>query len=243
MLHVTLIRHGLLRVHGYVRYVVRRHMRRHSRSARLRGQVRIGRLLRRFDLVGIVDAILVALGRLRRVQASLDEILSLRLGYQRLELGGGKCVHKPSLRHDKQQNLSARQNRQLVCLLHYSGLALGEGDVTTRLVANELYLNFATLATSLLIIIIVVVRDTSALALDATVFCRAGIAIADVGIVEFGGRSLIVLVCDVGHFYRGTTIVSRTKKAKMVEILFWSWCRRPILDLALSGEALGCSRL
>jgi hypothetical protein len=29
----------------------------------------------------------------------------------------------------------------------------------------------------------------------------------------------------------------------MVEMLFWSWCRRPILDLALSGEALFCRRL
>lgn len=34
----------------------------------------IGRFLGRFDLVGIIDTILVALGRLRCIQASLDVI-------------------------------------------------------------------------------------------------------------------------------------------------------------------------
>ena len=51
-------------------------------------------------------------------------------------------------------------------LLHDAGFALGEGDVTTRLILNELNINLPSLAARLVIIIVVVVRsraDTRAL--------------------------------------------------------------------------------
>ena len=82
-------------------------------------------------------------------------------------------------------------------LLHDAGLALGEGDVATRLVADELDLNLAPLATTLLVVIIVVVGRTRARTLDAAAL---SCAIADgMRIVELGRGGLVVLIGDVGH--------------------------------------------
>lgn len=84
-------------------------------------------------------------------------------------------------------------------LLHDTSLSLGKGDVATRLVADELDLNLATLAIALLIIIVVVVGGRGTLALHTTRFGR-GAAIANgLGIVKLGGRGLVVLVGDVCH--------------------------------------------
>lgn len=52
----------------------------------------------------------------RGVVAYLDKVLPFRLGDEGLELGGGESIDKARLGHDKQQNLSARQDRQFVCL-------------------------------------------------------------------------------------------------------------------------------
>ena len=52
-------------------------------------------------------------------------------------------------------------------LLHDAGLALGEGDVTTRLVLDELDLDLAALTAALVVVVIVVVGGIAdALALD-----------------------------------------------------------------------------
>jgi hypothetical protein len=85
-------------------------------------------------------------------------------------------------------------------LLHNTGLALGEGDVATRLVGDELDLDLATLSATFLIIVVVVVGgDAGSRALRAAGVARR-VAIADsVGVVKVVGRSLIVLVGDVGH--------------------------------------------
>lgn len=83
-------------------------------------------------------------------------------------------------------------------LLHDTGLSLGESDVATRLVADELDLNLAALAAALLVIIIVVVGGRSALSLDAATLSCGSIAIAGVGVVDLSGRGLVVLG-DVGH--------------------------------------------
>ena len=56
--------------------------------------------------------------------------------------------------------------REEAHLLHDPGFALGEGDVTTRLILNELNVNLPPLTARLVIIIVVVVRsraDTRAL--------------------------------------------------------------------------------
>ncbi len=84
-------------------------------------------------------------------------------------------------------------------LLHDAGLALGKGNVSARLVADELDLNLAALASALLVIVVVVVGRRSTLALDAArLGWRAAIA-NRVGVVEVGGRALVVLIGDVGH--------------------------------------------
>lgn len=82
-------------------------------------------------------------------------------------------------------------------LLHDTGLSLGKGDVATRLVADELDLNLATLAVTLLVIVVVVVSGRSALPLDAATLGWGSAAIASV-VVDLGGRGLVVLG-DVGH--------------------------------------------
>jgi len=87
-------------------------------------------------------------------------------------------------------------------LLHDTSFALGEGDVATRLVADELDLNLATLAAALFVVVVIVVGRARARALDATALCGGIVAIADrMRLVEFGGRRLVVLVGDVGHFW------------------------------------------
>lgn len=83
-------------------------------------------------------------------------------------------------------------------LLHDTSFPLGESDVPTRLVADELDLNLATLTTALIIVVFIVIRGTLSRTLDtATLGCTA----IGLRIVEFGGRRLVVLFCDVGHCF------------------------------------------
>jgi hypothetical protein len=92
-------------------------------------------------------------------------------------------------------------------LLHDAGLALGEGDVATRLVGDELDLDFSSLAATLVIVVVVVVGDALSRALGATALSSGRGAIADgVGIVELDRRLLIVLISDVGHYCRDSAI-------------------------------------
>lgn len=202
LLHIVLVRQCLLRIHWHVGHVVARHVRvlRHARSAGLRWwDVLVGRFFWRFDLVAAVDTVLVAGTGLGRIQTGLDQVLALGLCDQRLELGCGKSVDKTGLGNDKKKNLGASQHREFIGLLHDTGLALGKGDVATRLVANELDLDLATFAIALLIIIVVVVWCRSTLSLD-TARLGSGVAIANgLGLVEFVGRGLVVLVGDVCH--------------------------------------------
>lgn len=69
-------------------------------------------------------------------------------------------------------------------LLHDASLSLGEGDVSTRLVRDELDLNLSALASRLVIVIIVVVGGRCASSLDAA---RFSAAIAHGVLIEAGG--------------------------------------------------------
>lgn len=82
-------------------------------------------------------------------------------------------------------------------LLHDAGLALRKGDVAARLVRNELDLDLASLATTLLIVI-VIAASRWARTFDASgTLARSAVSGR---IVELGGRGLVMLVRDVGHF-------------------------------------------
>lgn len=83
-------------------------------------------------------------------------------------------------------------------LLHDAGLALGEGDVATRLVRDELDLDLPPLAARLVIVVVVVVGGRGTLALDAAVLAR-GAAVPDGVVVEGRRGGRVVLVGDVGH--------------------------------------------
>lgn len=199
-LHIALIGQGLLGIHGDIGGHVssRPHVRvlGDAWAAGLRWEMAWG-LLGRVDLVTAVYPILAARRRLGCIEARLDKVLPFRLGDEGLELGGGESIDKARLGHDKQQNLSARQDRQFVCLLHDSRFPLGEGDVATRLVADKLDLNLPPLTAALLVVVVVIV-GSGARSLDAATL--AGGAIANrMRVVELGGRRLVVLVGDVGH--------------------------------------------
>ena len=51
------------------------------------------------------------------IETGLDEILSLRLGDERLELSGRESVDQPGLRHDEEQYLGSSQRRKLISLV------------------------------------------------------------------------------------------------------------------------------
>ena len=51
------------------------------------------------------------------VQTRLDEILSFRLGDERLELSGRESVDQSGLRHDEEQYLNSGQGRKLISLI------------------------------------------------------------------------------------------------------------------------------
>ena len=79
--------------------------------------------------------------------------------------------------------------RSCTYLLHDTSLALGEGDVTTRLVLDELDFDLPALATWLVVVVVIVVGGAGARTLDA-----ASLAIA---ILE-----LVVVVVGVGWILR-----------------------------------------
>lgn len=109
-----------------------------------------------------------------------------------------------------------RVGGQSTDLLHDAGLALGKGNVAARLVADELDLNLATLASALFVIVVVVVGRRRALALDAArLGGRAAIA-NRVGVVEVAGRALLVLFGDVGHGWEQETILRRRKSGRCI---------------------------
>lgn len=91
-----------------------------------------------------------------------------------------------------------RDNDDNTDLLHDTGFALGKGNVTTRLVLDELDFNLSSLTTGLVIIVVVVVGGSSgrrgALPLDASVLGHA-IAIA---LVIVGRRRVCLFL--VGNF-------------------------------------------
>lgn len=86
--------------------------------------------------------------------------------------------------------------------------------MATRLVADKLDLDLATLAAALLVVIVVVVGGAGAGALDSARFGRG--AIAGGVLVKVGRRRLVVLVGDVGHVvgFCGLGITKSLKKAK-----------------------------
>ena len=88
-------------------------------------------------------------------------------------------------------------------LLHDAGLALGKGNVATRLVLDELDLNLATLAAGL--VVVVVVLFLVARALDAAIgilLAVGAIVVGGVCIVVDGRRRVLVVFGDFGgHGY------------------------------------------
>jgi hypothetical protein len=111
-------------------------------------------------------------------------------------------------------------------LLHDTSFSLGERDVATRLVGNELDLNLATLTATLLIIVVIVISDAVAWSLDAAALGTV-VAIADgVRVVQVASGGLVVLISNIGHCLclRRATAWSvcdgiTKEKPKMVEML------------------------
>lgn len=69
--------------------------------------------------------------------------------------------------------------------------------MTARLVGDELDLNLSPLASRLIVVIVIVVGGRGTLAFDAARF--DWIPVSDGMLIEGGGRTLVVLIRDVGH--------------------------------------------
>lgn len=162
------------------------------------------------------------------VGSYLDQVLALGLGHQGLELGGGESVDETSLGDNKQKDLGASKDRQFVgliwslsvktklglrgstrrvaCedrattnLLHDTSLSLGESDVTTRLVLDELDFNLSSLAARLVVVVVIVVGGRGvggALSLDASLFGRNAVVVGRGRVAVSGIGDLISHCCE-----------------------------------------------
>lgn len=83
-------------------------------------------------------------------------------------------------------------------LLHDTSLSLGEGNVTTRLILDKLDLDLPSLATGLVVVIVVVVGRRWALAFGAAACVEGAVAIASVVVSTW--RGVVVVIGNlVGH--------------------------------------------
>jgi hypothetical protein len=97
-----------------------------------------------------------------------------------------------------------RRSGTTTYLLHDAGLSLGEGNVTTRLVLDELDLDLSSLAARLVVVVVIVVGGRSvggALSLDASLF--RGNAVV-VGRWRVAILWICDLVCHCGYRVVGT---------------------------------------
>lgn len=89
-----------------------------------------GDVFGRFATIARINAILFA-SWFCRVKTCLNQVFAFWLSDERLQFGSGECVNKASLGDDQEQDLSASEDREFVCLLHNTSLSLGEGDVSS----------------------------------------------------------------------------------------------------------------
>lgn len=151
LLKVLVVGHLLLLLIGHVARV---HARAHVTLRRVDAVSHVLGSLGRD--IGRVNTVLIG-GGVGSIQTGLNEVLALGLGHEGLELRGGEGVDEAGFGDDQKKDLSSGENGKLVGLLHDTSLALREGDVTTRLILNELDLDLATLTARLVIIIVLVV--------------------------------------------------------------------------------------
>jgi len=129
--------------------------------------------------------------------AYLNQVLSFCLCNERLKLWCREGIDKTCLGDNKKKDLGASQDGQFISLcrsgqllslrketrftrcrvpssestdlLHDAGLALGESNMTARLVGDELDLDLSSLATWLIVIVVVVVCSGRTRALDTAI--------------------------------------------------------------------------
>ena len=106
------------------------------------------------------------------------------------------------------------------CLLHDTGLALGECDVATRFVLDELDFDFSPLATGLVFVVVIFFHlFVRARTLDAAVCVASserGIAIAG-DLIVVAWRSVLVVLGDFG----GHDLAARTNAVLCLTLTLW----------------------
>jgi len=170
--NIILVGESLLVLEG-LRHVVGMHISLLWHAGSVRSWDVLGRLLLGgVNCILIINSILSVASRFRGIQTGLDQVLSFCLRNKRLKLWRSEGIDKTSFGDNEEEDLSSSEDRQFVCLLHDTGLPLGEGNVATRLIRDELDLNLSALASWLIIIIVVVVGSGWALALDTAILSR-----------------------------------------------------------------------
>ena len=159
----------------------------------------------------------------------LDEILSFGFRHERLQLWSGECVYEAGLGNDQEKDLRAGEDGELVrlwlrrirgqrlglslqmllkmegrrsYLLHDPGFPLGEGNVASRFVLNELDLDLPPLPTGFIVIVVVVIgRGAGPWAFGATIDIQGSI----IAVTRYGcwvlcrRRGLLVVIGDLSH--------------------------------------------
>jgi len=110
-LQVVLVLHGLLGGQGLIvahitSSVWQAALRRHAATRNLS----VGVVVRRVNLVVVVNAILIASSRLRRVEARLNQILAFWFRDERLELWCCEGIDQTSLGHDEKKDLRSSKD-------------------------------------------------------------------------------------------------------------------------------------
>lgn len=124
-------------------------------------------------------------------------------------------------------------------LLHDAGLALREGDVTTRLVLDELDFDLPPLATGLVVVVVLLLHlVVGARSLDTAAGIASSVAIAR-DLVVVAGRRVLVVLGDLG----GHDVWERGRKRYcVVNLTLWGrkgWGAVPVGALGGAGDLGG----
>lgn len=183
-------------------------------------------------VTGLVFAstLAAAVGRIGSIETGLDEITSLGLRDERLQLGRCKRVDEACLRDDEQEHLGTCERRKLVRLFHDTGFALAEGDVSTSVVLDKLDLDLSSTRLEVALALCFGTGAFALLSLSLSAIVRVAVVIIAFLVVLL----FLVVVVGRGRKARGEIKVAGTILAGGSEL---DGAKGNIVDWAFAGGA------